>query len=918
MSLIATPDPADFLPLFGLSAFRPGQREVIEAVLAGEDCLCVMPTGGGKSLCYQLPAVARPGLTLVVSPLIALMKDQVDQLLAKGLKAAFINSTLEPAEQYARLDAMAKGEYDLLYVVPERFRSPRFLEAVRAADLKLLAVDEAHCISQWGHDFRPDYAKLGRFRTLLGNPPTIALTATATDTVRQDIVQQLALQAPRTFIHGFSRPNLHYEVQMPHTKGRKDQALEEFLRRSPGSGIIYASSRKRCEELAEQIAATTRRTTAIYHAGMLPDERRQAQDRFMRSQCDIVVATTAFGMGIDKPDVRFVIHYNLPGTLEGYYQEAGRAGRDGLPSQCLMLYSYGDRKIQEFFIESAYPAREVVAQVYNFLRSIDSELIELTQQEIKESLSLQISAEGVGACEQLLEKSNVLERLESRENMARVKFDSDVPTLVELLPRQAKAQRRLARAIEQLLGGVRHEWVDVSPRDLQIAAEMDAAALARAMRELRQLKAFDYIPAFRGRAIRMLERSKPFARLELDFEEFERRKACEYEKLNRVVAFAESSRCREREILAYFGETESEPCGRCDNCRRRGVSAPHVQEQAAAGSVQSSAAVAPAAMNDRLLEAVRMALSGVARARSRFGKHLVAQMLCGSNNARIKRFGLQRLSTYGLLSELKQDQVVELLDALLLVGCLEQTGHDSRRPTIQLTDRGQEVMAGRAGQELNLPLSPELARRFTRRANRTASDAAPPSTEVRSVAARPSAPINPADAEADALSFRSPELDEVAYSDDAYPDDLPASFDTEPDASVVPASNMSGGSQAHGTRPTHYWTWRLLAAGFSVDECMAIRGLEREVVLDHALRAIDSGSPVDAKWFLSSAHLQALASVIGEETPARIRPLLGRLPPGTRYEEVLLFLKCRSATLAPSPLAVAEQPHRNLPGDELE
>jgi len=222
MSLIADQDPTEFLPLFGLTAFRPGQREVIEAVLAGEDCLCVMPTGGGKSLCYQLPAVARPGVTLVVSPLIALMKDQVDQLLAKGLRATFVNSTLDPADQYARLDGMAAGEYDLVYVVPERFRSPRFLEAVRNSNLRLLAVDEAHCISQWGHDFRPDYAKLGRFRAMLGNPPTIALTATATDTVRQDIIAQLALRSPRTFIRGFVRPNLHYDVDLSHNKGRKD------------------------------------------------------------------------------------------------------------------------------------------------------------------------------------------------------------------------------------------------------------------------------------------------------------------------------------------------------------------------------------------------------------------------------------------------------------------------------------------------------------------------------------------------------------------------------------------------------------------------------------------------------------------------------------------------------------------------
>ena len=880
MSLIADQDPTEFLPLFGLTAFRPGQREVIEAVLAGEDCLCVMPTGGGKSLCYQLPAVARPGVTLVVSPLIALMKDQVDQLLAKGLRATFVNSTLDPADQYARLDGMAAGEYDLVYVVPERFRSPRFLEAVRKSSLRLLAVDEAHCISQWGHDFRPDYAKLGRFRSMLGNPPTIALTATATDTVRQDIVAQLALRSPRTFIRGFSRPNLHYEVDLSHNKGRKEQVLEEFLRRTPGSGIIYASSRKRCEEVAAQVMQTTGRKTTIYHAGMAPEDRRAEQDRFMQGKCDIVVATTAFGMGIDKADVRFVIHYNLPGTLEGYYQEAGRAGRDGLPSQCLMLYSYGDRKIQEFFIESRYPAREVVADVYNFLRSCDGDLIELTQQEIKEKLNLQISAEGVGACEQLLEKSGVLERLESRENMARIKIDADAALLVDMLPRQAKAQRRLAKAIEQLVGGLRGEWVDVSPRDLLAATEMDSAALNRALRELRQLNVFDYIPPFRGRAIRMIERTKPFGKLELDFETYEKRKECEYDKLNRVVAFAESSRCREREILSYFGETDGEPCGRCDNCRRRGLGHSQGELLPAAAARSESNAAAHVDTNDQLLEVVRKALSGVARARSRFGKNLVAQMLCGSNSAKIKKFGLQKLSTYGLLGDWKQDQVVELLDALLAVGCLEQTGHENHRPTVQLTDRGQEVMVGRATLAAGLPLSAELARRFqSKPARRAGSDSPTVKSEAPTAASNQSA-FPP--------SLAAPSVSSLphARSDDAE-SPTPGS---PPVAAFVPGSPASAGG--------HYWTWRVLSAGFTVEDCMAIRGLTREVVLDHALRAIEAGCQVEAEWFLSPERLRAFSEAIGPETPERIRPLLARLPAETRYEEVQLFLKCRQAPAA--------------------
>ncbi|MEX2561303.1 MAG: RecQ family ATP-dependent DNA helicase, partial [Pirellulales bacterium] len=641
--------PEAYLPLFGLSCFRPGQREVIEAVLAGEDCLCVMPTGGGKSLCYQLPAVARAGLTLVVSPLIALMKDQVDQLSALGLKATFVNSALAQAEQYARLEAMAAGHFNLVYIAPERFRSSRLVEAVRSARLRLLAVDEAHCISQWGHDFRPDYARLGRFRAMLGHPPTIALTATATDAVRRDIVQQLNLRNPRTLVTGFTRPNLRYEVQSPHSSRRKDQALERFLGEHPGSGIVYASSRKRCEELAQSIAQATGRSTAVYHAGMSSEDRRAAQDRFMQGKSEIVAATTAFGMGIDKADVRFVVHYNLPGSLEAYYQEAGRAGRDGLPADCLLLYSVGDRRIQEFFIESAYPAREIVERVYEFLRHQQDDPVELTQQELKATLSLPISAEGVGTCEQLLEQAGVLERLEPRENMALVRLDSDLPALVDLLPRQARTQRRVLAAIERMVGPRRFELVYFRPRELQAATELDATALNRTLRELMELDAFDYVPPFRGRAIHLLQRDKPFHGLGIDFADLEKRKRAEYAKLDRVVGFAQSGRCRQREILDYFGQAGSEPCGRCDNCTRAGRSR-------TSPAAAHPAVAAPASGQE--LEAIRKALSGVARARGRFGKHLIAQMLCGSNAAKVKRNGLHLLTTHGLLSQWKQEVVV--------------------------------------------------------------------------------------------------------------------------------------------------------------------------------------------------------------------------------------------------------------------
>ena len=348
--------------VFGYTAFRPQQEEIIRTSMAGRDVFALLPTGGGKSLCFQLPALVRPGLTVVISPLIALMKDQVDQLQANGVAATFLNSTLGENERKARWRGLNAGQYKLLYLSPERLMAGEgsIFDALSRWDVVLVAVDEAHCISEWGHDFRPEYRQLATLRERMTSLPFMALTATATTRVRHDIVQQLSLRDPAIFVASFNRPNLTYRV-LPKAQGYKQ--ILEFMRAHPReSGIVYCFSRAGAQSLAEKLR-TDRIKALPYHAGLTPLERAKNQDAFLRDEARVICATIAFGMGINKPNVRFVIHHDLPKNIEGYYQETGRAGRDGLPSECLLLFSAGDVAKQTSFIaEKSNPEEQRLAR----------------------------------------------------------------------------------------------------------------------------------------------------------------------------------------------------------------------------------------------------------------------------------------------------------------------------------------------------------------------------------------------------------------------------------------------------------------------------------------------------------------------------------------------------------------------------
>jgi RecQ family ATP-dependent DNA helicase len=905
---------------FGFDDFREGQREVIDSVLEGRDTVVVMPTGGGKSLCYQLPAMMKPGATVVVSPLIALMKDQVDALVARGLPATFVNSSIDFEEQKARIAALRRGDFKLVYVAPERFRSNHFVETLRSVEVSLFAVDEAHCVSTWGHDFRPDYLRLRHSIEQIGRPQTVALTATATPYVRADIIEQLGLRQPRAFVSGFDRPNLALRVVHTQKEREKIAHIRSLAAAAPGgSGIIYSSTRKSVEQVARRLQEA-RLSVVAYHAGMEDAERVRAQDQFMSGERQMIVATNAFGMGIDKPDIRFVAHYHMPGSIEAYYQEIGRAGRDGLPSTCVLLFNYADKRTQDYFIEGSYPPPEVIAKVYGALAGTGLKRIELSTREIAARAGLR-NEMAVQSSLIVLEKAGHIERGAAGENRASLRL-----LMPAHLARAGVEARRSARdklVLFALLGGHdlnQREDAELNVAELADTLGLDLASVRRSLSSLAESGVVSYQPARRTRGVLMLD-ERPAERLRIRPQEIARRAALEQRKLREMISFCYTERCYRAFILDYFGDdTHEGNCGRCGNClgessgvreataanaaavrktverttadrtavnrttaagaAARGMNAARgtdaqpfeppfepspeppfdppfeppldpptelddfLREQTPFGldlerdlAEQSrlerarleaeidAAAAARAGGEDALRVSqareltederllVRKILACAARMEGRFGKGLLAATLRGSRSAKLSQTGLDRLSTYGLLSDMTQDEIMALVDALVAAGALRVTG--GAYPTVALTALGNDVMRERATVRLALPEPPP-----------------PPPPRAGSPAHGPS---------------RTAAAPRVSTVDETY---------------------------------------AFYNSGMTVEEICEQRGLSEMTVEKHLADCIAEGRPFDLSRHVTPADRELIERAVRELGPERLKPLRESLPRRITYRMI--------------------------------
>lgn len=554
---------------WGYDGFRPLQRDIIDSVLAGHDTLGLMPTGGGKSITFQVPALILEGVTIVVTPLISLMKDQVDNLRRRRIKAVFLHSGMTRSERTAAREKLFNGGAKFLYISPERLRNETFIGELRRLDVSLIVVDEAHCISQWGYDFRPAYLNIKRLRKEKPGIPVLALTATATPAVASDICRQLEMAAPHVHRMSFSRDNINYIVRPADTKIHE---IFHILSRTAGAAIVYVRSRKRTREIADYLQSSGI-SAAAYHAGLSYELKEERQNSWQQGATRVIVATNAFGMGIDKPDVRVVIHYDLPPSLEEYYQEAGRAGRDGLTSYAVLLTSKTDCAVMRRRVTEAFPDRKIIKKIYervcNHLNiAIGEGFDTLKEFDIERFCDIfGYQERQCRAALHLLGQAGYLEYMEETERASRVKITCRREDLYDLHGLSHDADTTLTLLLRGYTG-LFTDYVSINESSLARAMQGAERRVYEALLELSRAKVLSYMPRSRAPLMYVPTSREEPRYLSIGKNVYEDRKKIMSDRVEAMLDYAfNPQRCRENRMLEYFGEKRTEGCGRCDVCR---------------------------------------------------------------------------------------------------------------------------------------------------------------------------------------------------------------------------------------------------------------------------------------------------------------------------------------------------------------
>lgn len=650
--------------VFGYLQFRPGQREIIAAVLEGRDVLGILPTGGGKSLCFQLPALLSPGVTLVISPLVALMHDQVSALQRRNIGATALVASLPSEELAYRLRQAQSASVRLLYIAPERLESSTFIEELRRVPLERIVVDEAHCISQWGHDFRPSYRRIAELSRALGRKPLLALTATATPQTQRDIIEQLHLRNPFLYVGDFDRPNLEFIIDhcpVARSNAQKVARVADCLdHMQRGAAIVYAGTRRATQQIATQLRAM-KIEAQPYHAGMSDQQRTDVQRWFMEAPAPVVVATVAFGMGIDRPDVRLVAHCDMPLTLEGYYQEAGRAGRDGEPARCVLCYSPGDERLQRRLLQAQYPSQRTVESVYAAIADAltvgigASSDVLLSWQPATIARRLRLNERAVESALALLEREKLITRVQRNKQLA-VRIVTSRQRWLEFT---RNASPSLANALEALVrslpSAAYEQYQEIVLDELAERHVVDADQLQHALRAAELARMIEVTPLSAGEGIRLCGPRVPNEQLPIDWSAVEHRSRMAVEKARAVLEYIRAAHCKRSILLEYFGQHAPNRCGRCSACHQCTTS-------------QTSNSAVPVSAFDRYVRTVLVSIV------ARFDGLLTARALCDVALGRSSEFVVavhaERSEHFGALAAANVQYVRELVQQLLWEGAI--------------------------------------------------------------------------------------------------------------------------------------------------------------------------------------------------------------------------------------------------------
>lgn len=659
--------------VFGFSAFRSGQSDIVSAVLAGRDVVGVLPTGGGKSLCYQVPALLFPHLTLVVSPLIALMKDQTERLQSRGIEAYALHTGVSQGEINDVVYRASQGQIKLLYVAPERLESRTFLRLIQSIPMSLLAVDEAHCVSEWGHDFRPSYRNICALFDTRQRVPIVALTATATPDVRADIATALKLSNPVEIVRGFYRSNLRFAVE--NTSAKVEYVTQHVRSLDAEPTIVYCGSRRRVDTMADELRKRGIHAMG-YHGGLRTDQRSGIQDAFLQGACNVLLATNAFGMGIDKPNVRHVIHTDLTLTLEAYYQEAGRAGRDGDSATCTLLFHPHDRSLMDFYIRTSFPEQREIESVYDYLcdRSGVSigehSSVPIMADEASIASALHTPEATIRGVISILTRNGVLVTT-SAQGTTRVTLRTTSERLEEFVGQAPTEWKRALEHLSRYLLG-RHigEEVDIPVSELLRRTDLTTEQIARSLQALQLASIIRYqLPKHGGGIVLLAERVKAES-LPVEYGAIAERKARAVQKLDVMVGYAETRQCKSRYILSYFGDNEdTSVCGQCSSC---------------------TSTLRTTAVSDRTMECVHAIVAAAWQVRGRFGRHVLADIVRGVYSDKIRQYSLDRSIVYAVLRERARIEILEAIDVALDNGWLVKTA--DLYPTIGVTEEGARLL----------------------------------------------------------------------------------------------------------------------------------------------------------------------------------------------------------------------------------